>query len=82
MPTNCQNIPLHEIAKHCHYKNVFCVTTSHELMDILKKVKTLKGPTYIEIMVSLGARSDLGRPKESAVENKENFIKKINEEKL
>lgn len=82
MPTNCQNIPLHEIAKNCHYKNVFYVTTSHELIDILKKVKTLKGPTYIEIMVSLGARSDLGRPKESAVENKENFIKKINEEKL
>lgn len=82
MPTNCQNIPLHEIAKNCHYKNVFYVTTSHELIDILKKVKTLKGPTYIEIMVSLEARSDLGRPKESAVENKENFIKKINEEKL
>lgn len=82
MPTNCQNTHLHEVAKSCHYKNVFYVTTSNELIEILKTSRTLEGPTYIEVMVALGARSNLGRPKENAIENKENFIKRINEEKL
>ena len=33
------------------------------------------GPILLEIPVSLEAREDLGRPKESARENKETFMK-------
>ncbi|MEF9968021.1 MAG: phosphonopyruvate decarboxylase [Longicatena sp.] len=77
MPTNCLGISLSDIAKVSGYTSAHCVDNIHDLNDALASLKSLEGPTYLEVKVALGARSDLGRPKESAIENKENFMKNI-----
>ena len=45
------------------------------LKEALDVVKNIEGPAFLEVKVALGARMDLGRPKESAEENKNNFMK-------
>lgn len=40
-------------------------------------MKEEKGPILLEILVSLDSRADLGRPKESAKQNSESFVKYI-----
>jgi phosphonopyruvate decarboxylase len=45
-------------------------------MDVAEKVAKLRavmGPAMLELMVRKGARSDLGRPKSSPIENKTAF---------
>jgi phosphonopyruvate decarboxylase len=66
------------IAKACGYKNVYTVETEQELKCILEKVKDISELTMIEVLVSLESRMNLGRPKESAVKNKENFMSAYN----
>ena len=44
------------------------------MSDALAQARELNGPILIEVMVALGAREDLGRPKESAVMNKQSFM--------
>ena len=51
-------------------------------MEDLEKLSNFfmdgKGPVLFEIPVSLSSRLDLGRPKESAKENKESFMEFLN----
>lgn len=77
MPTDCQGIDFADVAKACTYAHTFTVKSKEELSDVLHKATTLQGPIYIQVLVALGARDDLGRPKESAVENKQNFMRHI-----
>ncbi|MDP2652251.1 MAG: phosphonopyruvate decarboxylase [bacterium] len=46
-----------------------------KLIAELKKLKTKKGPAFLEIIVNLESRKDLGRPEESPVENKKKFMR-------
>ena len=75
MPTNCQQVNLAEVARSCGYKSVRRITTWEELEDIEKEFAGQTGPIFYEIMVSLGSRADLGRPKESAQNNRDSFMK-------
>ena len=72
MPTQCAKTPLHEIAKAMGYKHVLYITDLQELDSTLQR--NYQGPVFIEIGVAVGSRADLGRPKETAVENKEQFM--------
>ena len=74
MPTGCMNTPIAEVARAVGYKYTQRITTLEELMEIPNVIENEKGPCLFEIMVCLGSRADLGRPKESACENKENFM--------
>lgn len=74
MPTVASNINFLKIAKSCGYKKVFSASTFEELDDVLVKAKESKVLTFIEVKSSIGARSDLGRPTTTAVENKESFM--------
>lgn len=74
MPTNCQSTSFAKTAEVFGYKHVYCVTTAQKLSNVLETVRTLDGPILIEVKVALGARADLGRPKESAVMNKQSFM--------
>ena len=74
MPTNCQNTSFAETAKVLGYAHVYHVENANELSDALAQARELNGPILIEVMVALGAREDLGRPKESAVMNKQSFM--------
>lgn len=74
MPTGCQQASFAGIAAAAGYRRANTLESPEAVEQIGSLVKTEEGPVLLEIPVSLGARSDLGRPKESARENKEHFM--------
>lgn len=74
MPTVAQNIDLMAIAKGCGYPYTESVDNINELDVKLKQVKKGKGLRLLEIKCALGARTDLGRPTTTALENRDNFM--------
>ena len=78
MPTGCMNVDFVAVAKTLGYKKTVKVTSLNELDVIGKDVRdSLDGPILYEVMVSLGARADLSRPKESAADNKKSFMRNL-----
>lgn len=77
MPTGAVGLSYSAIAKECGYPHTFTATTNNELVSILKQLDNINELVFIEVKVSIGCRSDLGRPKESAEENKNNFMANI-----
>ena len=75
MPTGCAGLSYARVAEAVGYKAVYCIDTMDELKQILHDIKTKKALTFMEVRVSMKSRADLGRPKETAAENKENFMK-------
>lgn len=75
MPTGCAGLSYARVAEVVGYEAVYCIDTMDELKQILHDIKTKKVLTFIEVRVSMKSRADLGRPKETAAENKENFMK-------
>jgi phosphonopyruvate decarboxylase len=74
MPTGYTGHTYADIAKACGYKNVYTVSNEADLRDILEKVKNNNELTMVEVLVSLASRKDLGRPKESAAQNRADFM--------
>lgn len=62
------------IAKGCGYPYTESVDNINELDVKLKQVKKGKGLRLLEIKCALGARTDLGRPTTTALENRDNFM--------
>lgn len=77
MPTGCQKVNFSELAKNAGYSWTIRVSTLKELTKVLHNIDEQKGPILVEVLVSLDSRADLGRPKESARENKEAFMEYI-----
>ena len=75
MPTVASTADFCKIAEACGYRKAFRVTEEGQLDTVLEQAKGLNGPVFVEIMVGLGSRADLGRPTTTALENKENFMK-------
>ncbi|BDR67477.1 phosphonopyruvate decarboxylase [Clostridium tetani] len=75
MPTCAVDVNIGNIARACGYPKVYHVYSLNELTTVLKKAKATNELCLIEVKVSLESRNDLGRPKESARENKENFMR-------
>ena len=78
-PTAARNINLCAIAEACGYGQAVCVRTQAELAAALANAVAAPdaadmAPVFIEILVSKGSRSDLGRPKSSPIENKRAFM--------
>ena len=69
-PTVGRQIDFCEIAEGCGYENVVKVTTPEELDAVLSDSETKEKLTFVEVLVTKGARKDLGRPKSTPVENK------------
>ncbi|MBR1853029.1 MAG: phosphonopyruvate decarboxylase [Lachnospiraceae bacterium] len=89
MPTGCQGVSFAEVAKAVGYRYAERITDQDGLDALAEKLGHLgeadsetggptSGPVLYEIMVGLGSRKDLGRPKETARENRNCFIKTIN----
>ncbi len=74
MPTGAVGQNYSVIAADCGYKKVYCVEKADELETVLAEVRNVAGPVFVEIKTALKCRDDLGRPKESAVENKKNYM--------
>lgn len=67
------------IAKACGYKQCYSCSSKAELLDLSEKITTVEGPVLLEIKVKKGARKDLGRPTTTPIENKESFMKFLDE---
>ena len=70
-PTVGRQIDLCAIASGCGYENVLKVETQEELEAALNDNETKNKLTFVEVLVTKGARKDLGRPKSTPVQNKE-----------
>lgn len=81
MPTGCMNIPIAEVARTVGYKYTTRITTMEQLKEIQQVIETQSGPCLFEVMVGLDSRADLGRPKESARENKESFMEYLKKDR-
>ena len=47
------------------------------LVSLSDKVSFINGPTFIEVIIRKGARDNLGRPKNTPIENKKLFMENI-----
>lgn len=74
MPTVASKIDMVAIAKACGYYYAVCVDNFDDLDNELLKAKSRNELSFIEVMSSIGARDNLGRPTTSAIENKKNFM--------
>lgn len=74
MPTVAGKIDIVAIAKACGYPYAVCVDNFEDLDRELIEAKNRCALSLIEVKCALGARSDLGRPSTTAIENKEGFM--------
>lgn len=75
MPTGAVGTDYAKVATACGYPNVYSATSEEELEKALEAAKAADSTVFIEVKVALSSRADLGRPKETAIENKNNFMK-------
>ena len=80
MPTVASTMNMVDIAESCGYSYAVSVDNFDDLDKELKMAKTRDELSFIEILCSIGAREDLGRPTTTAIENKENFMKFLKKE--
>lgn len=71
------------IALASGYAAAFTARNEAELTKTLQEAKqaAAKGPVFVDVRVALGARGDLGRPTTTALQNKQQFMAHIQEDK-
>jgi len=81
-PTIARKISLTGVAGSAGYTRVHSVKTEEELERLLGDKSTYEkdGTVFIEVLISKGNRSDLGRPRTSPIENKEEFMRFLSKE--
>lgn len=79
MPIGAPDTDWTGIAAACGYPNVHRIQNERELESYLNELLHQLNPTLsmVEIPVALGSRDDLGRPKETPIENKLRFMEKL-----
>ncbi len=80
MPTVAGTADLPAVAKACGYKQTFRASTPDELDEALGSARRSRCLTFIEVRCAIGARDDLGRPTTTARENKEGFMRFLQEQ--
>jgi phosphonopyruvate decarboxylase len=73
MATAGLRVSFTEIVKACGYTEAWRVERHEDLSAKVAQLRAAPGPAMLEVMVQKGARSDLGRPKTSPIENKTAF---------
>lgn len=76
-PTVATTIDFEMVAKGLGFAQVFRASSAAELVDAALKIKDVDGPVFLEVVVKKGARSELGRPKETPIENKMAFMEYV-----
>lgn len=74
MPTGAAGARYYDMADKCGYKYTACIESRQQLENFLETYDELAGPAFIEMKISMDSRKDLGRPKETARENKIKFM--------
>ncbi len=76
-PTVGFDIDIPAVAGACGYRFVARAETADQLVAEIRRMKAATGPALLEIRVNRGARSDLGRPTNTPIENKRAFMRTI-----
>jgi phosphonopyruvate decarboxylase len=76
-PTVARDIDIPGVARAFGYRQTMSVATRSELEDAIENVTDTSCPTLIEVMVTPGARSDLGRPTVPATNRKRTFMEHL-----
>jgi phosphonopyruvate decarboxylase len=76
-PTVGLNVDMPAIALANNYKSAVKVQTEKELNNALKNISKDNCPCFIEVLVRVGSRDNLGRPTIKPVDNKKDFMKQI-----
>jgi phosphonopyruvate decarboxylase len=76
-PTCAFGLDIDSIATGCQYKGVWSAETEQQINAALTEMKSVHGPSLLEIKINTKVRDDLGRPTIEPVENKINFIKNL-----
>ena len=79
LPTVASEINLVKMAEACGYPYAVRVSEFEQLDKELQAAKERRELTLIEVECAIGAREDLGRPTTTALENKENFMRHLQE---
>ncbi len=79
MPTVASGIDLVDVAEACGYPWAVCAKSVEELDDALNTAKSKDELCFIEVKCAIGARSDLGRPTTSPIENRNGFMEYLKE---
>lgn len=76
MPTGAQAVSIAKVAQAAGYRKTLSIAKQEDMTKV-RELLNEKGPVLCEIMVGLNSRADLGRPKETAAENREAFMEYI-----
>ena len=79
LPTVASEINLVKMAEACGYPYAVRVSEFEQLDKELQAAKERRELTLIEVECAIGAREDHGRPTTTALENKENFMRYLQE---
>lgn len=84
MPIGAPDTNWTAIASACGYPVCKQIKDETELQDYMRAINQQDEPslTMVEVQVALGSRDDLGRPKETPIENKQAFMEKLKGRKL
>ena len=78
-PTIGKEIDFDSLSASLGYRKYFKVNSEKKLNELLKNLNdSLESPVFIEIKIKSTSRLDLGRPSETPLQQKQNFINKIN----
>ena len=78
-PTVALDINLPKIAKACGYSFTSSVSYERDIINELLRMKGENGPSFLEVKIGKGSRPNLGRPCSTPLENKQSFMKKVEE---
>lgn len=73
-PTVADRIDFRAIALACGYNAYAVASTPEEIKTAWKQLADEPGPVMLEVRITTGSRSDLGRPTSTPRENKQAFI--------
>ncbi|HEX6928638.1 MAG TPA: phosphonopyruvate decarboxylase [Gammaproteobacteria bacterium] len=76
-PTAGFDIDFVKIAEACGYARALSVSEPDAVRQAFAELAGIQGPALLEIRTNKGARSDLGRPRTSPVENREAFMRRL-----
>ena len=74
MPVCSGALDISSLARASGYSYIFKADSDLSLRDVLEKIAGLSGPILLEVRCACGARSDLGRPTSTPIENKNAFM--------
>jgi phosphonopyruvate decarboxylase len=77
LPTIMDDINIAELVTSCGYAKAFHAGDIDELNEVLPEFVQSVGPVFLNIDVDISSRKDLGRPTTSPIENKNDFMKKL-----